>query len=215
MLFSRVKFDRARQDYRERWALLDKQLYEVCRRYPRHEDLGTVNAKLWLIGRSFATGIERQIKSDGSQGGSMGQLAQCLISNASELDQILSQLAVVQEPLAPDKLEAIASAHGRIMKIVAKVVRKNRSPRSFVSKYLHFHCPAVPIYDSWAVEKLRALYRWQSSFQVFKLPLGADEEYCWHLMRFWQLYEDAKKVRGKATSRMLDQYLLSDGEGER
>jgi hypothetical protein len=94
------------------------------------------------------------------------------------------------------------------MKLVSMVVRKTRTPRSFVSKYMHFHCPAVPIYDSWAVARVRSLYHWKKSFRIFDPPKVADEEYCRYLMRFWQLYREARNVRPGATVRLLDYCLL-------
>jgi hypothetical protein len=60
------------------WGVTDGVLYELCRDHPGHDALSAVNAKSLLIGRGFATGIERHIKSSGSQGSSIGQLAEHL-----------------------------------------------------------------------------------------------------------------------------------------
>jgi hypothetical protein len=99
MSFSPPAFDRACVDHQRNWAAMDAELYGICRRYPGHTDIGRVNAKLWLIGRSFATGIERQIDSDGTQGGSMTQLARHLRKNSRQVDTVLRRARKISEPL--------------------------------------------------------------------------------------------------------------------
>src|SRR4051812_32920169 len=81
------------------WGVTDGVLYDLCRNHPGHESLSAVNAKSLLIGRSFATGIERHIKSTGSQGSSIGQLAVHLQRNSSLIDGIIARLSGLNEPL--------------------------------------------------------------------------------------------------------------------
>src|SRR5229473_8199896 len=82
-------FDAHAQD----WGVTDNALYELCRQHPRHDALSAVNAKALLIGRGFATGIERHIKSSGAQGSSIGRLADHLHKNSSDVDAIIGRLS--------------------------------------------------------------------------------------------------------------------------
>ncbi len=54
------------------------------------------------------------------------------------------------------------AVHAELIKVVATFTKS--TPRSFASKYLHFHCPvAVPVYDARAVKALGLRYPgWRS-----------------------------------------------------
>jgi hypothetical protein len=136
--------------HRDGWDVVDQILYALCGEYPDHDRLPGVNAKVLLIGRGFATGVERHIYSEGTQGSSIATLVNHLYLNRREVDGIITCLREVREPLDPKKLRAIVSEHGKFCQLISKIARKENSLASFASKYLHFHCPVVPIYDSWA-----------------------------------------------------------------
>jgi hypothetical protein len=190
------------------WCMLENTLYDLCRRHPSHAERAASNAKLWLIGRGFATGIERQIKSRGGQGSSMNILCEHVHRNHSTVDAVVGLLSGIAEPLNEDKLHDIAIAHGQFCRLLRPVLRKGVSPRSFAAKYLHFHCPAVPIYDSYAVWKLTQYCRWRREFSRYSKPVQADYDYHRFLVRFLQLYEAATDTRPQVTVRLLDLYLL-------
>lgn len=194
----------------------DETLYDLCRRYPGHGDEGGVNAKLWIIGRTYATGIERKIRANGKQGGSMSQLAGHLLKNAGKLDALFAHLPQIPEPLEPAKLRTIIDVHGQFIALLQelKAMRPGQSPRSFASKYMHFHCPAVPIIDTYADRALRKLVRWQESFRLFNLPTGADSYYAGYVFRFWQLYQQALAAGVQPTVKHLDNHLLCIVEGK-
>lgn len=77
----------------------------------------------------------------------------------------------------------------------------------FASKYMHFHCPAVPVFDSYAFSPLRSLLRWQTDFELFALPAEADETYAWYAMRFWRLYRQAREIRENVMERVLARWM--------
>jgi hypothetical protein len=114
----------------------------------------------------------------------------------------------VTEPLTIAKLEAIVMEHGKFVRLLAEILWDNQSARSFASKYMHFHCPSVPIYDRYASGELRRICRWEDSYEVFELPRGADEEYYYFALRFWQLYKKFKEAVGHTNARLIDCYLL-------
>jgi hypothetical protein len=187
--------------------LTDRTLYELCRQEPLHNALSAVNAKALLIGRGFATGIERHIKSSGGQGSSMGQLAAHLHKNSTLVDGIISRLSKFQEPLDLDALPVVVREHGKFCKLLAKISRNGNLPASFASKYLHFHCPVVPIYDRLASQQAWRM-RSPEGFLAFKRPAEAHEGYYWYSLCFWQVYSGVRALVAKATVRMAEFYLL-------
>jgi hypothetical protein len=201
--FSLKQYRQATAEYENNWKSIDQNLYALCRQYPDQTNRLGVNAKLWLIGRSYATGIERKIRSTGAQGSSMSQLSDHFHARSCFLNSLLGPLTQVREPINKNKLKVIVQIHGRF---VAMLMHHRQVPRSFASKYMHFHCPAVPIYDSYAAAALRQLVRWHNDL-VFDLSAVADNEYGWFVMRFLELYQLAKTVEKKATVKHLDCYL--------
>ena len=102
----------------------------------------------------------------------------------------------------------IAEVHGEIIQLLLPITREERTPRAFVSKYLHFHFPVVPIYDSYAESSLRSVVRWEPALEVFEKPGRADEEYVWYLMRFLNLYDEAVSLELRLKVKYLDHYLV-------
>jgi hypothetical protein len=208
-MFSKSKYISACQKYAVLWEDTDKVLYDLCKRFPDHKNPAGVCAKLFIIGRAYATGIERQINSKRTQGSSMEQLNNCIWKNRGAVDKILKKLKPVREPLDENKLKVIVQAHGQLLQIVKKIARHSETPRSFVSKYLHFHCPAVPIIDQFADAALRRKLPLKKHYKVFSLPKGADTNYGCFLFRFWQLYQQTPKPQKNGSVKLLDIYLLA------
>ncbi len=195
--------------YRKQLSLIDDVLYRLCREYPEHSKKSSIHAKLWIIGRTYASGIERLGKSTNEQGGSLTSLAEHLYKNRKTVDAIFKRLATIKEPLNKDKLKVIVQEHGRFVKLLSLKLRKNRSARSFASKYMHFHCPSVPLYDSYASNFLRSAYRWNDNLVEFKMPASADEDYYAYVCRFWQLYQYLKAKGKEVTVKLIDNYVSS------
>jgi hypothetical protein len=204
-MFDPVKFDIAVAERNEKWIKTDDILYRICREMPRHNDLGEVTAKLTIIGRSYSTGIERAIRSKHTQGSSVECLANYIWSNAGEVDKQLSRTCSFDCSHAEHFREAV-DVHGRLVKMLNSIC--TRSPRSFVSKYMHFHCPFVPIYDSYAQSGLSQAIRWRQTLEgAFESPKSADGPYYRFCIRFWTLYREAIQVRPHALVKELDRYL--------
>jgi hypothetical protein len=200
-------YDQICLDYKKQWALQDKVLYDLCKKYPDHSSQDRINAKLCLIGRTYATGIERKVQSSGEPGSSIEKLAYYFFKNRGKIDAIIGRVKRIKEPLNPKKIKNILQEHGNFVNLTAKRLRKRESARSFASKYLHFHSPIVPLFDSWAYSKLISLYPWKDSYEIFSIPEGADENYYDFLLRFWQCYSELKEKGKKVTVRFLDYYL--------
>lgn len=198
--------------YEETWKVMDNALYRLCRENPDHARRSSVCAKLWIVGRTYATGIERKVATTGSQGSSMSQVTEHFLAHAPEIDKEFGQLRTITEPLDPKKLKLIVAIHGRLVTFLCPITRKNQSTRSFVSKYMHFHNSAVPIYDSVATSALTGLLRWHDNLAVFEMPPEADQTYGWYVMRFYGLYQQVAAAGIKPTSRHVDHFLLSLAE---
>lgn len=208
-----------RIDIWSRYAVWDEVLYELCRRYPRHHDVAGVAAKVFLIGRSYATGIERRAKSP--QGGKgMDAVVDVLVSEAADLDASIERLRILSKRRAAvpdiDVLEPITRTHQQLTKLLRRITR-GQSPRSFAAKYLHFHAPIVPIYDAIAQSTITRRELWQhwtarpSAGRLTSAPNGVDDRYWGFCQRLLRL-ADAWRQHGVATAptaRNLDIYLLA------
>jgi hypothetical protein len=203
------------EHYDATWQLLDETLYRVCRENPGHHSRAAVYGKLYLIGRTYATGVERKIATSGAQGSSISQVADYLLRNGEKVDRLLGELGVIREPLTVDGLRSLASVHGRFVRLMARVTQRGQGLRSFVSKYLHFHNPAVPIYDSVADGVLPSLVRWSETPIIPDMPENADPSYGWYLMRFFELYGRLREKQLQVTVKHLDNYLLWLAERKR
>jgi hypothetical protein len=215
MSFSKTDYETSCHDYRENWAALDKVLYDLCDQCPDHQNRASVNAKLWVIGRTYATGIERKIKSTGSQGSSMKRLADHIWTHRAAVDAIITSLDGYQGSLTIDALKRIQEGHGQFVRLVRPLLIDEQSARSFVSKYLHFHRSAVPIYDTVAQAALRSVIRWRDTFLVFQQPEHADSDYARFSFRFWQLHTTAQSSGAAVTVKHLDHYILALAHEER
>jgi hypothetical protein len=215
MSFSKTAYETKCQDYEANWAALDKVLYDLCVQCPDHQSRASVNAKLWVIGRTYATGIERKIKSKGSQGSSMKQFADHIWTHRAAVDAIITSLDGCRGSLTIDGLKCIQEGHGQFVKLIQPLLIDEQSARSFVSKYLHFHRSAVPIYDTVAQAALRSVIRWRPTFEAFPRPEHADSDYARFSFRFWQLHTTAQRSGAAVTVKLLDHYILALAHEER
>jgi hypothetical protein len=126
---SRKDYDRIIKKERAKARLSDKTLYELCRKYPGHKERAHVHAKIWLIGRAMATGIERQIKikSDKTRtGGALDKLERSIQENPSEIMNIFKDLRGITGPLGEDSSMKIVFCHGRFLQLLSPIMKKSR-----------------------------------------------------------------------------------------
>ena len=188
------------------WGAVDELLYRACRDHPDHSDRRSIMAKLALIGRTYSAGVERLFTpGDGRQ--AIGLIGDCLEHHGAEVDAIITGLADLSEPLSEGAMEAIVGQHGRLTTLLARHATRKASPRSFVSKYLHFHNPVVPLYDSYVVARLGRLVHGDGANRPFECPSEADVEYDRFCVRFFRLYEACRAAGLSVTVKTLDNYL--------
>src|SRR5215813_11237711 len=129
------------------WELIDSVLLKLCKTYPTHKDEKEVIAKVALIGRTYVTGVERAFKGGSRQGDALTNVVEHMHSNWKAIDEIIDGIPNRTSKLAEEAIKPIVSGHSAFVRLMRRCKTCHRNPRAFVSKYLHFHRPIVPIYD--------------------------------------------------------------------
>ena len=196
---------RAIEDYRASWQPVDSELYDLCRRRPSQRAFADVYTKVAMIGRVYAAGVSRTVRVDGDP---ETAVARGLMEQADLLDKTLHALAGAQ-------LDRALAA--QVIELHARVVRGLRQhtggtwQQSFVSKYLHFHCDLVPVYDSRAEASIGRFVSWPAVYGVrdsIGRPVDWLTKYYNFVTAFITLYESAATVASvHATVKEID-YLL-------
>jgi hypothetical protein len=143
-------------DYQAAWQPVDAELYDLCRRRPSQRTFADVYTKVAVIGRVYAAGVSRSSREPGDR---EAEAARGVMAQADLIENSLPELVGRRF----DRVTAaqIVELHGR----VARGLREHAGGRwltSFVSKYLHFHCAIVPIYDSNAARVIGRFVDWQA-----------------------------------------------------
>ena len=206
---SQADIDQSSRAFDRDWGAVDEVLYRLCREHPLHADPRWATAKVALIGRAYSAGLERRVTPPKGQQ-SISVIARYFEEHAAQIDEVLAGLASVREPLSAESIARIVQIHGRFMTLLVGVTTDGKSPRSFAAKYLHFHNPAVPVYDSYAAIGITKLVRWSSLDIPFACPEGGDDGYGGYYdfcVRFLRLYEACRRAGREVTVKTLDGYL--------
>jgi len=121
------------------WKSVDTELYDLCRRRSSHDDFPDVYTKVAAIGRVYEAGVARAWRGEGDP---ESEVTRVLIEQADLLQKGLRRLEnrSFDQPTATGIIEL----HGHIARAIS-----HRTAgvflASYVSKYLHFHSPVVPI----------------------------------------------------------------------
>lgn len=137
-----------------------------------HNDMPSVIAKVWLIGRAYAAAIERRRnKSDQNDDFYVQKVGPLIIR--SGIDSWIESSRQWAKP-SKESFATLLEAHALTTKLFSDI--SGLEKRSLASKYLHFHVPSFfYIYDTRAVEALREL----SSVvgRAGRADVPADNEY--------------------------------------
>lgn len=186
------------------WDLSNQILYEMCQKYPHHNNDDEIIAKIMIIGRVYSAAIERRRQVNNSSG--MFYLNEVApVIRKSKIDTWLDSLKAFESPIY-DNCAQIIAIHKRVTDLFAKI--SGLGKRSLASKYLHFHFPDLFfIYDSrssYALMRMTNSPVWNSSFIEY------DTAYAKFVLRCMNLVEKVYKDCGIYLSpRQLDKYLLS------
>lgn len=215
------EYNKICEEYNLNWKLLDQQLYRICSEIPNHSTKEKINAKLWIISRTYMTGIERQIDLNGQeneQGKALQMLARLFEKNKNKIDNLISEIHEFVEPLNENNLKIIIKKHYEFCNILNEIMRENNNmkkliPRSFCSKYLHFHCPVVPIYDNVAVGNINRIID-RRKMSVLSINVEGDEgddyyiDYCSRFLKLYDWILNHEKDKKEITVKLLDNYLI-------
>ena len=200
------------KDHQGTWAVVDHELYDLCAR-KGHDRLEDVYAKVAIINRVYAAGIARSVAARGSEDAEL-LVSRLLVDCRDQLSECLAHLEQVEE-LTSVSMVAIVAAHGSLTRRLASEIG-GVNLCSFLSKYLHFHCPSVPIYDSRVAEHIAGVLghqvpRGTRTDRLLPRPPIYDPSYYWYTGRFLKLWELVQESTPGATVKMLDHALWRGG----
>ena len=183
-------------------------LYDMCEKYPHHDNTDIIVSKIWLIGRSYAAAIERRPKSqsskpeDNSDDFYYDVVAKIIKKKAKRIDKLLDALKAADGDYK-DNAEQVLKLHAYVVDVFYEISKLKK--HSLAAKYLHFHCPdKILIYDSRARNAIRKIVqRPQYRFD------GYDNEYADFYARVLEL-TDAIEATGekRPDPRTIDNFLL-------
>jgi hypothetical protein len=205
------------------WAMYDEPLRAICRSHPDHTKLDAVVAKVGLVQRAYQAGLERHVMRGNES--AIVLVAQALLGQRKVIDAAIARLSGVGrgDRFDGQRLSTILEVHATLLAILCPLTRGGNIPRSFASKYLHFHCGAVPIYDERARRVLSNVEPWyggretwrRDDIATFTRPSSADGPYCRFGLQFLAMWNDASAAGASVTVRALDAYLITYAEEQR
>lgn len=205
-----MDFKEAQRERRALYLKTDKILYDMCRRWPHHNDLGEIQAKVRIIGRVYATGLERKGEEDKSKG-IYETVGEVLFKQRNFIDSQLNEIRKFRRffRISGEKMLAF---HGKLVKLIRDGTDSKRNFRSFVSKYLHFHAPIVPIFDNRASTTInhKDWYPWNKNRNKVLITKKRtyDPVYFKFLNQFLMYFADLQKQRLNPTVRTADYFLI-------
>jgi len=189
----------------KKWMLGNNILYKMCIDYPGHTDPEEIRAKIWLIGRSYAASIERRAKShkkhinDDFYEYVVNEFIK--FNKKTGFDDKLKRLK--HKEFNNETLKEILSIHYELTTFFKELTGKEK--RSLASKYLHFHVPIFPIYDSRANDSLKKIVKGKIEEAKFK----CDRSYYVFCTKLLYLFDEIKnKTRNNPTLREIDTFLI-------
>jgi hypothetical protein len=149
------QLQRALEHYRATWQSADAELYGLCQRRWSHHNFADVYTKVAIMGRVYEAGVPRSFQAPGD---SEATVTYGLIEQADLIEKRLT--ALHGRRFDRQTAAEIVELHGGVTRKLAERTG-DAWLTSFVSKYLHFHCPIVPLYDSNAAGRIGQFVDWQ------------------------------------------------------
>jgi hypothetical protein len=200
-----VYLTQAIASYEAGWKPVDNELYDLCGRRSSQADFADVYTKVAIIGRVYEAGVARAWRGEGDP---ETEVTRVLIEHADLVQNGLQRLK--NRSFDRQTAAEIVELHGHVARAISHRSGDVFLP-SFVSKYLHFHCPIVPIYDSRAQEAIGDLVDWELIGPIRKMLAELPEwarAYRNFVAAFVILYERARTQTSlKPTVKELD-YML-------
>lgn len=150
------KYNKFKKSTDKRYSLSNEILYKLCREHIKHENKEEIEAKLLLIGRTYAASIERRKTKETKQynnGDFIYDHIMKMFINENGITRLIKELDATITELNKEfdfnigNVDKLLKIHKKLIDATFKYTKNEK--RSLYSKYLHFHCPkAVYMYDS-------------------------------------------------------------------
>lgn len=191
------------------WDKGNSVLYEMCKRYPSHDDEGEIIAKIWLIGRSYAASIERRRKAQEINDDFYAEVVAPAM-NKAKIDLWLASIKSKSNPGDPQTI----IVHKKLMDLFYLI--SGLEKRSLASKYLHFHKPKhFYIYDSRVRKAITKVVPRLNKIPVIDVD-DYDKEYRDYVRRCVWLHNNINKMFNiNMSPREIDSLLINIADKER
>jgi hypothetical protein len=197
-------------EFDEEWGAVDAVLYDLCRTHPGHSTLKHVMAKVALIGRGYVSGIERCVRPAADEQ-AIVLVGRHIHERGCKADEIIAAVQRTAGPLSAEAMQVIVEQHGCLTALIEETPTCARAPRSFASKYLHFHHPVVPIFDSYVAGQLTGMVPWPAKGLPFDRPSCGDPEYWEFCVRLYCLQRMCREQGLDPRVKALDAWLWKLG----
>jgi len=186
----------------KKWGFGNNVLYDLCRENMLHEDCEKIRAKLWLIGRSYAVAVERRReKRDMNNNDFYDYVVEKFVEFNKDTDFDKELIGMKDLEFDENGIKKILKLHGKLTNFFKDITGLGK--RSLASKYLHFHNPMFPIYDSIAKESLNKIVEGNIYHDL------GDKEYAMFCYKILFLYNYIKSKTGDVlTLRDIDSFLI-------
>lgn len=192
-------------EQRNIWEIGNQVLYDLCAKYPKHDNGEEIVAKVWLIGRSYAAAIERRKISD--------NYINDEYYTKNVIPKIIhSDLDIVLANIDAGNAETVLRVHKYLTGLFKDI--SGLEKRALASKYLHFHFPEVfYIYDSRAAGAIKMLKKkLQLKFEYPKYIEKYDKQYSKFYFDSRELINYIEKMYSmKLNCRKFDNLLMEIG----
>ena len=140
------------------WTIDNEFLYEMCEKYPLHNDKAVFLSKIWLIGRSYSASIERRKQNNAITNDEFYEhvIGEGILKVGYNIDESI-KLLNTYENISNENNTKILELHHLLTQTFENLT--GMSKRSLASKYLHFHLPQLfYIYDSRAKNAINEVF---------------------------------------------------------
>jgi hypothetical protein len=185
------------------WDIGNQTLYGLCRKHPDHKSVEVVVAKMWLIGRSYASSIERRPHKRSTDGDDFYLDTVGPMIRRARLDSSFDAIRKLRQPNST----IVLPVHKKLTDVFCEI--SGLEMRSLASKYLHFHFPrSVYIYDERASRAIR-LIQPRVRLQAPRCD-SYDKAYARFVQGCGPFHEEMEQLLGRAvTPREVDTVLLA------
>ncbi len=205
------RYEQALIDYQATWQHIDFSLRELVDQHS-WSTLADVHTKVVFVDGVYRSALVRVLGR-----GAYMKCATALLATAPNLQPTVSALSQFNGQLDVEAAMAAVEAHGQVLNVLP-TSKKGKRPRSFASKFLHFHKEVVPLYDRRVRINAPNLLSFAgvsatdftTALNRHPLPHGADPVYHEHVIRVLLLWQALEVVLapGTLTVKGIDQMLF-------